>query len=108
MVAKVYKVLYDTDPPCRARVHMFTIIQFLRTRANVHTIFQRAKNVNCIHRNNGVENSYQPIPRLVYNIEALLPQDLCFYIAYKPRELVNNYYIIILRILHKEYTRILT
>ena len=25
----------DTDPPCRAHVHMFTIIQFLRARANI-------------------------------------------------------------------------
>ena len=24
----------DTVPPCRAHVHMFTIIQFLRARAN--------------------------------------------------------------------------
>ena len=31
----------DTDPPCRAHVHiMFTIIQFLRVRANIHTVLE--------------------------------------------------------------------
>ena len=39
VVAKVYKVLY-TDPPCRIHVHMFTIIQFLRARANIHTVVE--------------------------------------------------------------------
>ena len=28
----------DTVPPCRLHVHMFTIIQFLRVRANIHTV----------------------------------------------------------------------
>ena len=28
----------DTDPPCRAHVHVFTIIQFLRARANIHIV----------------------------------------------------------------------
>ena len=46
----------------------------------------------CIHRNNGLKNSYHQIPHFVCNIEALIPQDLCFSIAYKPRELVNDYY----------------
>ena len=42
VAAKVYKVLYisDTDPPCRAHAHMFTIIQFLRARANIHTVLE--------------------------------------------------------------------
>ena len=30
----------------------------------------------CIHRNNGLENSYRPIPRFVCNIEALIPRAL--------------------------------
>ena len=72
---------------------MFTIIQFLRARANIHTVLEGQKHAYCIHRNNGLENSYQLIPRFVCNIEALIPQDLCFYIAYKPLELVNNYYL---------------
>lgn len=42
------------------------------------------------HRNNGLENSYQPIPRFVCDIEALSlglrPRESYFYIAYKPRE----------------------
>ena len=64
----------DTDPPCRAHVHMFTIIiQFLRARASIHTVFEGQKHVYCVHRNNGLENSYQPIPCFVCNIEALIP-----------------------------------
>ena len=43
-----------------------------------------------IHGNNGLENSYQPIPLFVCNIEALIPQALPSYTAYKPQELVNN------------------
>ena len=40
---KVYKPLYTQDTvPCRAHVHMFTIIQFLRARANIDTVL-RAK-----------------------------------------------------------------
>ena len=46
----------------------------------------------CIQGNNGLKNSYQPIPH-IFNIEALIPQDLCFYTAYKPWELVCNYYL---------------
>ena len=42
--SKVYKVLYihvcDTVPPCSAHVHMLTIIQFLRARANIHTFLE--------------------------------------------------------------------
>ena len=83
----------DTDPPCRAHVHMFTIIQFPRVRANIHNIVLEGKKVYCVHKNNELEKSYQPIPRFVCNIGALIPQDLCFYIAYKLWELVNNYYI---------------
>ena len=30
----------DTVPPCRVHVHMFTIIQFLRARANIHTVLE--------------------------------------------------------------------
>ena len=30
----------DTDPPCRVHAHMFTIIQFLRARANIHTVLE--------------------------------------------------------------------
>ena len=66
VVAKVYKVL-------RAHVHMFTIIQFLRVRASTHTVLE-AENMFIV--SNGLENSYQPIPRFVCNMEAL-----------------NNYYI---------------
>ena len=28
----------DIDPPYKAHVHMFTIIQFLRAMANIHTV----------------------------------------------------------------------
>ena len=43
VVAKVYKVycICDTDPPCRVHVHIvFIIIQFLRARANIHTVLE--------------------------------------------------------------------
>ena len=30
----------DTVPPCRVHVHMFTTIQFLRARANIHTVLE--------------------------------------------------------------------
>ena len=41
----VQDTVYDTNPPCRVHVHiMYTIIQFLRARANIHTVFLRAKN----------------------------------------------------------------
>ena len=43
--------------------------------------FLMAKNMFIISiENKGLENSYQPIPRFVCNIEALIPRDLCFYI----------------------------
>ena len=43
VVAKVYKVLHicDTVPPCRAHVHMFSIILFLRVRENNHTVARK-------------------------------------------------------------------
>ena len=43
VVAKVYKVAtvyVIQSPPCRAHIHMFTIIQFLRVRANIHTVLE--------------------------------------------------------------------
>ena len=48
----------DTVPPCRAHVHMFTIIQFLRVRANIHTVLEGQQHVYCIQGNSGLENSY--------------------------------------------------
>ena len=47
--------------------------------------------------NNGLENSYQPIPRFVCNIEALIPQAfpsvfVLLYCIQTPQELVDNYY----------------
>jgi hypothetical protein len=97
VVAKVYKVLYicDTVPRCRAHVHMFTIIQFLRPGQTFIQFLRGLKHVYCIRGSNGLENSYQPIPRFVCSVEALktslglCPRDLCFYTAYKSRELVN-------------------
>ena len=65
----------DTDPLCRVYVHMFTITQFLRARANIHTI----------HRKSELENSYQPISCFVWNTEILIPQNSCFFIAYNLR-----------------------
>ena len=57
VVAKVYTryCICDTVPSCRAHVHMFTIIQFLRARAN---ILEALQHVNCIQGNNGLENSH--------------------------------------------------
>ena len=44
-------------------------IQFLWARANIHTVLMDKKNhVYCIHGNNGLENSYQPIPRIALGI----------------------------------------
>ena len=50
--------IYDTVPPCRGHVHMLTIIQFLRVRANIHTVFEDQQRVYCIQGNSGLENSY--------------------------------------------------
>lgn len=50
--------------------------------------------------NNGLENTctcnYQPIPCFLCSIEALIPWGLpsgFMLLYYKPRELVNNYYL---------------
>ena len=45
----------DPVPPCRAHVHniVFTIIQFLRVRANIHTVLEGQQHVYCIQGNNG-------------------------------------------------------
>ena len=48
----------DTVPHCRSHVHMFTTIQFLRARANIHTVLEGQQHVYCIQGNNGLENSY--------------------------------------------------
>ena len=76
----------DTVPPCRAHVHMLTLIQFLRARKNIHTILEACF---LYPWKQWARNNYWPIPRFVCNIKALIPWDLCFYTAYK---LVNNYY----------------
>ena len=75
VVAKVYKVC-DTIPPCRVNVHMLTIIQFLRARANIHTVLEGQQHVYCIQGNSGLENSYWPIPHFVCSIETLIPRAL--------------------------------
>ena len=37
----VQDTVYDTNPSCRVHVHiMYTIVQFLRARANIHTVFE--------------------------------------------------------------------
>ena len=89
LCAEVYKVLYirDTLHPCRAHVRVFTIIHFLRARANIHT---GKHYVYCNRGNSGLENSYWPIPRFVCSIETPIPRDSCFYTTYKPRELVSD------------------
>ena len=48
----------DTVPPCRSHVHMFTTRQFLRARANIHTVLEGQQHAYCIQGNNGLENSY--------------------------------------------------
>ena len=48
----------DTVPPCKFHVHMFTTIQFLRVRANIHTVLEGQQYAYCIQGNNGLENSY--------------------------------------------------
>ena len=67
----------DTDPPCRAYVHIvFTIIQFLRARANTYIQFLRAKNIYLLYpRKQWTRTiiSYWPIPHFVCSIEALIP-----------------------------------
>ena len=40
--------------------------------STVHTVLEGLLSVYCVHGNNGLENSYQPIPHFVCNIEALL------------------------------------
>ena len=82
---------------CRAHVHTFTIVQFLGVMSNIHTVLDGQQHVYCIHGNNGLENSYSPIPRFVCNIEpfiprAFCPRDSCFYTSYRLREMVNNCY----------------
>ena len=51
-------------------------MQFLRARENIHTVVEGLPSVYCIQGNNGLENSYQPIPCFVCKIEALIPRAL--------------------------------
>ena len=101
VVAKVYKVLYNyVIQTLLVGSISITILCLLHYTApegegkhlhgSVEGLFQH---ICCIQGNNGLKNSYQPIPHYIFNIETLIPQDLCFYTAYKPWELVCNYYL---------------
>ena len=90
----------DTVPPCRAHVHMFTIIQFLRTKANIHTVLG-AKNMFIVSMETMGQKIVKDQSLALYAVQkhsslGLCPWDLCFYIAYIPQELVNIYYLCIL------------
>ena len=70
-------ILCDRDPPCRAYVHMFTIIQFLRARANIHTVLEGKQHVYCIQGNNGQEKL------IVINQLAATNLSLCIRMQYR-------------------------
>ena len=64
-ITKVFADLPDPytsiSPICvhyESQLAMFTIIQFLRVRANIHTVFEDQQRVYCIQGNSGLENSY--------------------------------------------------
>ena len=79
---------------------MFTIVQFLRARANRHTVHEgRIKRVYCStwKQFNGLDNSYQPISHFVYmQYRSTHPSGfvhgICASILhiYKPRDVVVN------------------
>ena len=98
VVAKVYMVLYIWySPPCRAHVH---IIQILRARANIHTVLEGQQHVYCIlARKQWARKQLLTNPLLCMQYRNTHPSGFALGIrastAYKPRELANNYYIII-------------
>ena len=80
-------VYVDTVPPCRAYVHYYTVPE----GKGKHCTVLEGQHVYCIQGNNGLENSYQPIPDFVCCIETLIPRALpsgfvLLCTAYKPRE----------------------
>ena len=88
VVAKVYKVLYMWYSPS-----LWDSCPYYTVPEGQGKHSYSSWHICCIHGNNGLENSYWLIPRSVCNIEALIHRDLCFYTAYKPQELIGNYYL---------------